>query len=87
MALSFPNRSRFYDPTRRAVRFWGHDSAIEHSFFVTEESLKHLQPNVRPNEDSLLAAFDLNRDRIHEAATKVYARRRRGSYDVVLADF
>jgi hypothetical protein len=25
MAISFPNRSRSYDATRRAVRFWGHD--------------------------------------------------------------
>jgi hypothetical protein len=29
MALSFPNQSRSYDATRRAVRFWGHDSAME----------------------------------------------------------
>ena len=33
--LNFPNRSRIFDPTRRAVRFWGHDSAMEWSFFVT----------------------------------------------------
>ena len=79
MALSFPNRCRFYEPTRRAVRF-------EHSFFVTEEALKRLQPNVRPNEDSLLVTFDLNRDR-REVATKVYARGRWRSYDVVLANF
>jgi hypothetical protein len=87
MAINFPNPSRFYDPTRRAVRFWGHDSAIEHSFFVTEESLKRLQPDVRLNEDSLLAAFDLNRDVIEAAAAKVYARGPRGSYNLVVADF
>jgi hypothetical protein len=87
MTISFPNPSRFYDPTRRAVRFWGHDSAIEHSFFVTEESLKRLQPNVHLDEDSLLAAFDLNRDLIQKAAAKVYARGPRGSYDLVVADF
>ena len=28
MALSFPNKSRAFDATRRAVRFWGHDSAM-----------------------------------------------------------
>ncbi|MGA7998160.1 MAG: DUF1488 family protein, partial [Bradyrhizobium sp.] len=26
--IDFPNHSRSYDQTRRAVRFWGHDSAI-----------------------------------------------------------
>ncbi len=87
MALSFPNRSRFYDATRRAVRFWGHDSAMERSFFVTEELLKRLQPDMSCNETSLLAAFDLNRDVIHAAAEKLYARGRKGSYDLIIADF
>lgn len=87
MALNFPNRSRFYDATRRAVRFWGHDSAMERSFFVTEELLKRLQPDMRCNETSLLAAFDLNRDLIQAAAAKLYARGRKGSYDLIVADF
>ena len=43
MALRFPNGSRSYDTTRRAVRFWGHDSALEWSFFVSEGALKRLQ--------------------------------------------
>ena len=32
MTLSFSNQSRFYDATWRAVRFWGHDGAMEASF-------------------------------------------------------
>ncbi|MGD0314842.1 MAG: DUF1488 family protein [Xanthobacteraceae bacterium] len=40
MALSFPNESRFYDATRRAVRFWGHDSAMEASFFVNADATR-----------------------------------------------
>ena len=40
MALNFPNQMRSYDASRRAVRFWGHDSAMEASFFVTEDALK-----------------------------------------------
>ncbi len=87
MALNFPNQSRFFDATRRAVRFWGHDSAMESSFFVTEDSLKRLQPNMRSNETGLLAAFDRNRDVIQAAAAKVYARGRKGSYELVIADF
>ena len=85
--LNFPNQNRFYDATRRAVRFWGHDSIIESSFFVPEDSLKQLQPNVRLNESGLLAAFDLHRDRILATAARVYARGRKGSYELLVADF
>ena len=35
----------------------------------------------------LLGAFDANRDLIHATAARVYARGRRGSYDLVGADF
>jgi hypothetical protein len=85
-ALSFPNQNRSYDATRRAVRFWGYDSVIESSFFVPEESLKQLQPNMGFNESGLLAAFDLHRDRILAAAARVYARGRKGSYELLVAD-
>ena len=88
MVLSFPNQSRFYDATRRAVRFWGHDSAMEAVFFVTEDAFKRVQPGMRFDEAGLLSAFDANRDLIYAAAAKVYARRgRRGSYDLVGTDF
>ncbi|MGC2179970.1 MAG: DUF1488 family protein, partial [Bradyrhizobium sp.] len=43
--IDFPNHSRSYDQTRRAVRFWGHDSAIEASFFISEDALRRIQPN------------------------------------------
>ena len=87
MALSFPNESRSYDSTRRAVRFWGHDSAMEASFFVGEEALKRVQPDMRFDEAGLLGAFDANREVICTTAAKVYARGRKGSYDLVTADF
>ena len=74
MSLSFPNQSRSYDSTRRAVRFWGHDSAMEASFFVTEDALNRIQPGIRFDESGLLGAFDANRDRIYAAAARVYAR-------------
>jgi hypothetical protein len=47
MTLSFPNQSRFYDATRRAVRFWGHDSAMEASLFVNTDALKKINPKCR----------------------------------------
>ena len=54
MTLSFPNPSRFYDATRRAVRFWGHDSAMEASFFVDADALKRIKPDMPLDEVGLL---------------------------------
>ena len=87
MTLHFPNRSRFYDSTRRAVRFWGHDTAMEASFFVTEDALRRVQPDMQFDEAGLLSAFDTNRDLIYATAFKVYARGRKGSYELLSADF
>lgn len=84
--IEFPNRSRSYDRTRRAVRFWGYDSAIEASFFLEEDALRRLQPKCR-NELDFLSAFDLHWDVICAAAAKVYVRGSRGSYDLVAGDF
>ena len=85
--LDFPNKSRFYDSTRIAVRFWGHDRAMEWSFFVTGLALKRLQPSAERDEASLLRAFDSNREKIYAAATKAYTRGRKGSYELSVADF
>jgi hypothetical protein len=87
MALTFPNKSRAFDATRRAVRFWGHDSAMEAQFFITEDALKRVQADMRSDEAELLRVFDANRDLICATAAKVYARGRKGSYDLVDSDF
>ena len=84
--LNFPNRSRIFDPTRRAVRFWGHDSAMEWSFFASEEALKRLQPEMERDEAGLLLAFDANRAAIYAAAIKAYKRERKGSYELLATD-
>jgi hypothetical protein len=85
--LNFPNPSRSFDPTRRAVRFWGHDSAMEWSFFVTEDALRRLQPKAERDEASLLLAFDANRAAIYAAAMKAYKQGRKGSYELGATDF
>jgi len=85
--IEFPNHSRSYDQTRRAVRFWGHDSALETTFFIDEGALRRIQPGAGPDESALLKAFDCNRDLICAAAAKVYVRGSRGSYDLVAANF
>ena len=87
MALGFPNSSRSYDATRRAVRFWGHDGAMEASFFVTEGALRQIQPSLPCDQDGALRVFDGNRPLIHATATKVYARGHKGSYDLESSDF
>jgi hypothetical protein len=87
MSLNFPNQSRSYDATLRAVRFWGHDGPMEAAFSVNEEALKTIQPDMLSDEEALLRAFDAHRALIHAAATKAYKRGRKGSYELMPADF
>ena len=86
MPLSFPNQSRSYDATLRAVRFWAHDGAMEVSFFVNEDTLKRIEPSMRSDESGPLNAFDSHRPLIYAVATKVYLRSRKGSYELTAAD-
>jgi hypothetical protein len=85
--LNFPNTSRSYDSGRRCIRFWGHDGALEISFFMDEAALVQIAIVTPSSETALLDSFDLNRERILAAARKVYGRRRQGSYELVSADF
>jgi hypothetical protein len=80
------NQSRSFDATRCAVRFWGRDGAMEASFFVTDEALRRITPNMQFDESGILSAFDLNRKLIYAIAAKVYERGRKGSYELA-ADF
>ena len=82
MTLNFTNQSRSYDATRQAVRFWGYDGAREVSFFVTDEALRRLEPGAPVDETSLLAVFEAHRDHVLRAAARVYARGRKGSYEI-----
>lgn len=87
MTLRFPNQSRCYDASRRAIRFWGYDSAMETSFFVGAEALKVIQPDVSLDEVGLLGAFDANRQLIHAIAAKNYRRGSKASYQLIASDF
>ncbi|MGQ0685790.1 DUF1488 domain-containing protein [Bradyrhizobium sp.] len=87
MPLIFPNLSRSFDATRDAVRFWGYDSALECSFFVTRDALKRLVPNLLPDETALLTAFDMNREVICWTATRLYSRGLKGSYELDASNF
>ena len=85
--IDFPNHSRSYDVSRHAVRFWGHDSAIEALFFIDEAALARIESGVRPDELGFLNAFDANRDKICAAAARVYVRGSRGSYELGASHF
>ncbi len=86
MTLTFPNLSRSYDTTRECVRFSGYDHTREVSFFVEEGALRQVDGGALATQDSLLSAFDRNRDRICRAATKAYDKRHAGSYTLKTAD-
>ena len=60
---------------------------MEAAFSVNEEALKTIQPGMLSDEAALLSAFDAHRALIHAAAAKVYKRGRRGSYELMPADF
>ena len=74
MALAFPNPSRSFDSTVNCVRFSGHDSAIEVSFFVEVTALEELNPELIQLETEILNAFDRQIGRIHDAAIEVYEK-------------
>jgi hypothetical protein len=87
MALSFPNRSRSYDPRGRRVRFWGYDGAFEIIFFIDQRAFSRMSPDPKLDEAGILAAFDRYRDRILHVAAKVYSGHRRDAYTLLASDF
>ena len=58
---------------------------MESSFFIMVDALRQMQPNLRSNSIDILRAFDDNRERIY-AIAEVYARGRKASYDLNVAD-
>ncbi|MDQ0506766.1 DUF1488 family protein [Xanthobacter agilis] len=87
MSLHFPNVSRSYDPVRRCVTFWGHDSTFEIAFHLDEDVLHRFSPEARQDEAASLEVFDMNRARIERVACGVYARRRQSFHHLSAADF
>jgi hypothetical protein len=88
MTLSFPNPSRSYDSRQRRIRFWGHDDALEVTFFLDESAIFRLAPRTQNAEAGILAAFDAARDRIMAAAAKAYVRaQQRHFYTLAATDF
>lgn len=80
MDLTFPNPSRSYDATRDGIRFWAYDQTMEVVFLVQTGALLKIDSKSKSDEDGLLNTFDINRDRIHRLASKVYSRRQFDSH-------
>ena len=59
---------------------------MENSFFIMADALQRMQPDLRFDAVDILRAFDVNRARIYTIAAKVYARGRKGSYDLNVDD-
>ena len=87
MGLNFPNTSRSFLPSRRAVQFWGYDETLEITFFVTEDALRRFEPNMQSNEDGMLKTFDSNRAAIYKIATRVFSPGGTGSYELTPKSF
>ncbi len=60
---------------------------MEWSFFIGEDALKLVQPDMRSDEAGFLRAFDSNRALIQAAALKAYKRERKAWYDLAAKDF
>lgn len=69
------------------VHFWGHDSALEISFFVDIGALDSFVPLAGKTEEDYLAIFDTALASIHAAARKVYFRNREEAYFLSAANF
>jgi hypothetical protein len=86
MILSFPNRSRSFEPKHDRVRFWGHASAIEITFFLEGKALRKLCPGLGADEASVLSAFDSMVSKIHGAAKTAFDSARYQSGTFVLTE-
>ncbi|MDA1076252.1 MAG: DUF1488 family protein [Proteobacteria bacterium] len=86
MAIAFQNPTRSFDPTVNCVRFSGHDSTIEVSFFVETEALQKLCPGMGMAEGEILKAFDNKLKQIHKVATRVYGSGKKSFVHTLTSD-
>lgn len=85
--LTFPNRARSYDASRRRVRFIGYDGMFEVPFFVETDAISKGGSSGERSESEYLAAFDAARAAITDVAREVYSRGRKTVYLLTAADF
>ena len=71
--MMFASHRRTYDSLLQAVRFYGYDSAMPCSFFITAETLRRVHPEMIHSEAGMLEAFDSNWNLICAMAAKLYS--------------
>ena len=86
MTLNFPNRNRSFEPRQDRVRFWGHDDALEITFFLEGATLRNLCPGLGADEADILRAFDSTISWIHQIARQAYERNRSRSNTLILTE-
>ena len=58
LKVEFPNPSRSFEADENRICFWGYEGVIEVSFFVEEDALKKLYPEMSNTASGFLKAFD-----------------------------
>lgn len=86
VTLSFPNRTRSFDEARNAVRFIGYDNLSEVVFFIEASALSK-PVGGEFSQVECLRAFDDACGMIHDAARKVYSRKKATFYVLKTTDF
>lgn len=86
MTLVFPNPSRSFDETRKAVRFIGYDGMMQVPFLVEAGALS-ISGKSAVSEADCLTAFDAARSAIHKVAQKAYSRGCHTPYTLTATDF
>jgi hypothetical protein len=90
MPLAFPNPSRSYDETRKAVRFTGHDGMFEVRFYVDVNAISAMDKTLSGAgavEAGYLSAFDTYRKAIYDVAQRVYSKGRNNIFTLAATDF
>jgi hypothetical protein len=70
--LVFLNRMRAYNETKHCVTFWGFDESFEISFELPDEELQRICAHTGGDENSVLYAFDRNREAAECMAAKAH---------------
>lgn len=87
MTLTFPNRSRSYDPAGQRIRFVGHDGMFEIPFFLENNALPAKARGTATDEKNCLAAFDEARSTIYDVAQELYSHGRKNMFVLTRRDF
>lgn len=84
--LAFPNPSRSFDETHKAIHFIGYDGMIEVRFSLEAQVLSMSGSNPS-SEAEYLKAFDTALSSIHDVARKTYSRGNSKSFTLTPTDF